>query len=220
MRRLVSSPAVLPAIALALSVTGPARAEVVETTALGFSVRESTEVRASPDEAWAQLVRPAEWWSASHTFSGDPANLSLDAMAAGCFCEVLPSTTSPRAAPRGSVMHMMVVYAEQGRALRMTGALGPMQSEGLHGALTITLKPLDGGGTRIGWEYVVGGYMRFAPEQIAPVVDRVLAEQASRLAAKLGPAAVTPAAPAPAKPRPEAAPAPKPMKRETGETGR
>ena len=138
MRCLVSFPAVLSALALAIV---PARAEVVETTALGFSVREATEVTAAPDEAWAVLVRPAEWWSAAHTFSGNPANLSLDAMAAGCFCEVLPSTVSPRAAPRGSVMHMMVVYAEQGRALRMTGALGPMQSEGLHGALTITLKP-------------------------------------------------------------------------------
>lgn len=214
MRCLVSSPAIVMALALAAS----AHAEVVATTPLGFSVRESTEVRATPDEAWAQLIRPAEWWSASHTFSGDPANLSLDAMAAGCFCEVLPSAVSPQAAPRGSVMHMMVVYAEQGRALRMTGALGPMQSEGLHGALTITLKPLDGGGTRIGWEYVVGGYMRFAPEQIAPMVDRVLGEQATRLAARLGPVAATPAAPA--KPDAGSAPAPKPMKRETGETGR
>jgi hypothetical protein len=214
MRCLVSSPAIVMALALA----GSAHAEVVATTPLGFSVRESTEVRATPDEAWAQLIRPAEWWSASHTFSGDPANLSLDAMAAGCFCEVLPSAVSPQAAPRGSVMHMMVVYAEQGRALRMTGALGPMQSEGLHGALTITLKPLGGGGTRIGWEYVVGGYMRFAPEQIAPMVDRVLGEQATRLAARLGPLAATSAAPA--KPDAESAPAPKPMKRETGETGR
>lgn len=214
MRCLVSSPAIVMALALAAS----AHAEVVATTPLGFSVRESTEVRATPDEAWAQLIRPAEWWSASHTFSGDPANLSLDAMAAGCFCEVLPSAVSPQAAPRGSVMHMMVVYAEQGRALRMTGALGPMQSEGLHGALTITLKPLGGGGTRIGWEYVVGGYMRFAPEQIAPMVDRVLGEQATRLAARLGPLAATSAAPA--KPDAESAPAPKPMKRETGETGR
>lgn len=216
MRCLVSFPAVLSALALAIV---PARAEVVETTALGFSVREATEVTAAPDEAWAVLVRPAEWWSAAHTFSGNPANLSLDAMAAGCFCEVLPSTVSPRAAPRGSVMHMMVVYAEQGRALRMTGALGPMQSEGLHGALTITLKPLDGGGTRIGWEYVVGGYMRFAPGQIAPAVDRVLAEQATRLAARLGPKA-PPSAPAPAKPEPSVNAAAKTMKRETGETGR
>lgn len=219
MRCLVSFSAACAALSLTLAAV-PLQAEVVETTALGFSVRESTEVRATPDEAWAALVRPADWWSASHTFSGDPANLSLDAMAAGCFCEVLPSTASPRAAPRGSVMHMMVVYAEQGRALRMIGALGPMQSEGLHGALTITLKPLDGGGTRIGWEHVVGGYMRFPPEQIAPVVDRVLAEQATRLAARLGPKAAAPSAPTPQRPEAQGKPAPKPMKRETGETGR
>ena len=200
----------------ALIFAAPAHAEVVSSSPAGFALRESTEVTADPEAVWQQLLRPAQWWSPTHTYSGDAANLSLDAMAAGCFCEILPNATSPRAAPRGSVAHMMVVYAEQGRALRMTGGLGPLQAEGLYGALTITLKPLEGGGTRIGWEYVVGGYMRYTPEQIAPAVDRVLAEQATRLAAKLGPK--NPASRGESAGPP--APTPPPARRAPAETGR
>lgn len=203
-------------IVAALLLAVPSHAEVVSSSPAGFAIREATEVSADPEAVWAQLLRPAQWWSRDHTFSGDPANLSLDAMAAGCFCEILPSTVSPRAAPRGSAVHMIVVYAEQARVLRMTGGLGPLQAEGLNGALTITLKPLDGGGTRIGWEYVVGGYMRFTPDQIAPAVDRVLGEQARRLAAKLGPTKAAGRGETQGPP----APSPAPVRREAVEIGR
>jgi hypothetical protein len=70
----------------------------------------------------------------------------------------------------------------------MTGALGPLQSEAVQATLTITLKPIDGG-TRLTWEYVVGGFMRYKQEQIAPAVDKVIGEQLNRLAEKLGPKA-------------------------------
>lgn len=200
----------------ALLLATPVQAEVVSSSAAGFAIRQSAEVSADPEAVWAQLLRPAQWWSPNHTFSGDAANLSLDAMAAGCFCEILPSMISPRAAPRGSAVHMIVVYAEQARVLRMTGGLGPLQAEGLSGALTITLKPLDDGGTRIGLEYVVGGYMRFTADQIAPAVDRVLAEQSARLAAKLGPRKAVGRGETQGPP----APPPAPPRREPLETGR
>jgi hypothetical protein len=97
----------------------------------------------------------------------------------------------------GSVEHMRIVYADpQAGVLRMVGALGPLQSEALSGALTITLKP-GAAGTRIELDYVVGGFMRMKPEQIAPLVDKVLGEQVQRLAAKLTPAEPVPPAPAP-----------------------
>lgn len=169
-----------------LAAAAPVSAEVVASTDQGFVIRESSDVPATAEEVWAQLIRPSAWWSDKHTYSGDAANLSLDAMAAGCFCEVLMSPESPRAAPRGSVEHMRVVYAEAPRVLRMAGALGPLQSEALQGTLKIALKPIDGGGTRILWEYVVGGFMRYKRDQIVPAVDAMLGEQASRLAAKLG----------------------------------
>jgi hypothetical protein len=84
--------------------------------------------------------------------------------------------------------------------LRLTGALGPLQSEALLGTMTITLKAGSTAGTRILVEYVVGGYMRYRPEQIAPAVDRMLGQQLAGLVAKLGAAAPSSAGPNPAKP--------------------
>ena len=184
--------------AIASLVAVPAQAEVFQKTANGFVIRLSADVKANADETWATQVKPSEWWSKQHTWSGDAANLSVDPRAGGCWCEVLPNKESPRATPRGSVEHMRVVYVEQGRALRMVGGLGPLQSEPVSGVLTVTLKPREGGsGTRIQWEYVVGGYFRYPVDQIAPSVDKVLAEQLQWLAMKLGPEAATaPAAPA------------------------
>ncbi len=178
-------PTMLAAVPLALAAS-PACAEVVASSEAGFVIRLTEEVTASPQESWKMLLMPGEWWSGGHTYSGDAKNLYLDAQATGCFCEKLPR---PKDAPddqrNGSVEHLHVVYAEPGRVLRLTGGLGPLQSEAVHGSLTMTFKAVPSG-TRILWEYVVGGYMRYKPEQIGPAVDKVLTEQFRRLGAKLG----------------------------------
>ena len=76
----------------------------------------------------------------------------------------------------------------------------------LTGTLTITLKP-GGAGTRIVMEYVVGGYMRYKSDEIAPAVDKVLAEQLAGLAASLGtPVEVADPVAEPAKPKAKAKP--------------
>lgn len=193
------------ALSLAALLAGgsvPALAEVNRQSDEGFVVRLGVDVRAAPEAAWAEMTRPEGWWSGQHTYSGDAANLHLDPRAGGCFCEVLPALSSPRAAPRGGVEHMRVLYAEEPRALRMTGALGPLQSEAVTGVLTMTLKPQDGG-TRILWEYVVGGYMRGNVAEVAPSVDVMLKEQLQWLALKLG--VMPPSRPQDAAPR-ESAP--------------
>lgn len=185
--------------ALALAVSSPAAAEVVAQSDAGFVIRLAAEVTATPQDAWKELVNPADWWLKEHTFSGDAANLYIDSQATGCFCEKLPL---PKGAPEGrpgSVEHMRIIHVSPGRVLRMSGALGPLQSEALTGTLTILLKPVNGK-TRILWEYVVGGYMRQKPEQIVPAVDAVLAQQLGSLAAKLGPVAPPKAASPEAKP--------------------
>lgn len=174
------------AAALALptmvAIAQPARAEVMARDERGFVIRQTVEVKAPVADVWRTLVKPATWWSSEHTFSGEAFNLTLDPVPGGCFCEKLAGA---RDATPGGVQHMRVVYVEPGRALRLTGALGPLQSEALLGTLTVTLKASDRG-TRILFEYVVGGYMRYRTEQIAPAVDRMFAQQATRLADKLG----------------------------------
>jgi hypothetical protein len=80
---------------------------------------------------------------------------------------------------------MRVIHVAPGRMLRLSGGLGPLQGEAAHGTLTITLAP-TAGGTSIKFTYVVGGYMRMKPAQLAPAVDSVLGAQLAGLAARLG----------------------------------
>ncbi len=80
---------------------------------------------------------------------------------------------------------MRVVYVEKPRALRLSGALGPLQAEALQGSLTVFLRPGEAG-TQVLLEYVVGGYMRRPVADVAAGVDKVLGEQLARLGAGLG----------------------------------
>src|SRR5277367_1894554 len=79
-----------------------AAAEVINVATNGFEVRETVHVAAAPDKAYAALLLPARWWGSDHTFSGNAANLTLDARAGGCWCESLPDG--------GSAEHLRVVY--------------------------------------------------------------------------------------------------------------
>ena len=203
-------PLLLAGMALAVIGSAPADAEVVDKSDAGFVVREVVEVPADAATTWAALIAPAKWWNGEHTWSGKAANLYLDAQATDCFCELLPlPENAPEGTRRGSVQHMRVIFASPFSVLRMSGGLGPLQSEPVNGVLTITLKPSDKG-TRILWEYAVGGYMRFKTDDIAPAVDKVLAEQIGGLAKLLGAADAAPADEGKAKPDEAAAPADKP----------
>jgi uncharacterized protein YndB with AHSA1/START domain len=162
----------LAALILALTVAGPATAEVKSATANGFEAATTVTIAAPADRVYAAFGEVGRWWSSSHTFSRDSANLSLELRAGGCFCERLKDG--------GTVEHMRVVYAAPGAGLRLRGALGPLQTEGVDGTLAWTLKPTEGG-TSVTQSYVVGGYIRSGMEQWAPRVDRVLDEQLQRL---------------------------------------
>lgn len=163
----------------------PAAAEVVQAVPAGFEITQSVTVDKPIDQVWMMLRSPQKWWDKEHTYSGDSANLYLDAQATGCFCEKLPG--------RGSVEHGHVVYVEPPLALRLHAALGPLQVEGASGALTFTLEPDGGSATKVTLRYVVGGYIRSGAEAMAPLVDKVLGIQMARLkdAAEAAPAPET-----------------------------
>lgn len=193
--------AVITACAAFFLTQGPASAEIVEQGEGSFVTRNAVVVKATPLEAWQALITPSKWWSSSHTWSADAENLYISPQGGGCFCELLPEPAdAPEGVRRGSAQHMVVVLADPGRALRMRGGLGPLQSEPAQGVLTVTLTPTDKG-TVIVFEYVVGGYMRFETPEIAKAVDGVIGQQLAGLAKQLGPVtgAAGPAAKAPAK---------------------
>ena len=166
--------------ALSAIVAGPAAAEVVGSSDSGFVSHGVVEVPADPDAVWDMLFRPSEWWNGAHSYSGSAANLTLEGVAGGCFCEAIPGSNGAAA---GQVEHMRVIYVHPGaRTLRLAGALGPLQSEAVTGVLTMTVEA-EGLGSMVTWDYVVGGHMRMPMTEMAPLVDQVVGEQLTRLAA-------------------------------------
>ncbi|QUL38400.1 SRPBCC family protein [Erythrobacter sp. JK5] len=175
----------LAGIALAFA-AAPLAAEVVDTSASGFVTRDEAVVEADLKDTWLALIAPAKWWNSAHTWSGDSANLTMRPQAGGCFCERIPEDPDPdRITLEGSVEHMRVIHAFPEKALRLQGALGPLQSEPVTGVLTIALTKVDDG-TRIVWEYNVGGPMRYKVADISKAVDGVMTQQLAGLAALLG----------------------------------
>lgn len=177
----------LTAVAFATSLAAaPVSAKVVETKSDSFTTHDEAVVKAPPLATWLALIKPADWWNPKHSWSGDAKNLTLTPQAGGCFCERIPVGDSAVAsALEGSARHAVVVQAFPMRVLRLRGGFGPLQSEPAEGVLTITMEAVPDG-TRIVWEYNVGGSMRYEVAKIAPAVDAVMSEALARLRDHLG----------------------------------
>jgi uncharacterized protein YndB with AHSA1/START domain len=151
-------------------------ADVVDAAPGGFTVKIVVESAAPPSRVYQALTdRIGSWWDKEHTYSGDPANLSIDARPGGCFCERLPGG--------GGVSHMKVVYAEPGKLLKLSGGLGPLQDLAVAGVMSWKLTEAAGK-TVIEVTYKVGGYLPGpgGVGALAPPVDAVLTAQVGRLA--------------------------------------
>src|SRR5690606_9558303 len=77
------------AAAAVLSATS-ADAEVVARGETGFTLKFAVEAEIDPADIPGAFQALPQWWQASHTYSGDAANLSLDLSPGGCWCETLP----------------------------------------------------------------------------------------------------------------------------------
>lgn len=64
--------------------------------------------------------------------------------------------------------------------MRLASALGPLQSEAVTGVLTFAIAATDAGHSKLTLSYVVGGYFRRDPAELAKAVDSVLADQLDR----------------------------------------
>jgi hypothetical protein len=162
------------AFTFALSHSSNAAAEVVGVGPNGFSLSETAHIAAPADKVYAAIITPSQWWSSQHSFSGNAANMALEAKEGGCWCETLPNG--------GFVEHLRVVYAAPGKVLRLRGALGPFQGWGVDGAMTYTLKG-DAKSTDLTIVYNLGGFNKDGFDAVSKGADGVLAEAVLRLKA-------------------------------------
>ncbi len=152
---------------------GWAAAEVVDSSASGFTVKLAITIQAPPADVYHRLIHNVgDWWSSAHTFSGDAHNLSIEEKPMGCFCEKLPGG--------GSVRHMEVIYLAPGKGLGLSGALGPLQTAAATGSMRFQISPVEGG-SKLEVTYAVGGYLKAGLDTWAKPVDGVLLEQMTRL---------------------------------------
>ena len=150
----------------------PAQAKIVDMSGGGFTIKHTVDVNKSPAEAYRLFAgRISAWWDPEHTYSGKSENLSIDVRPNGCFCERLDD--------QGNVVHMTVIYAQPGKVLRMTGALGPLQQFATAGVLTIEFSG-DAQHSVVNLTYAVGGYIPGGFEKLAPAVDQVMVGQLTR----------------------------------------
>lgn len=155
----------------AAGLAGSAAAEVIDAQQGGFTVRQTLTIAAPAARAWSALIVPGTWWDPAHSYSHDGKALRLDPRPGGLWSETLPD---------GGVVHMTVVYIQPRQALRLEGALGPLQSLGVAGHLTFALTEKDDVTTLVE-TYDVGGHAPGGLDKLAAPVDGVLAAQMQRL---------------------------------------
>ncbi len=150
-----------------------AMAEVRSAAATEFVLHHEAIVKAPPAQAYRLAVQVGKWWSGAHSYPGDAKNLRLDARAGGCWCENWGDN---------SVAHGRVLAARLSQMLRVDAPLGPLQAMPVQAILTISFKPVAGG-TRLAFDYTVAGPASLSLDKLAPIVDGVIGEQFTRLAA-------------------------------------
>lgn len=159
-------------IALALGISAPAAAEIVDVAANGMEIRQQLRIAAPPDKVWAALIVPARWWSSDHSFSGSSANITIDPRVGGCWCETLPNG--------GGVVHMEVTHIAPPKTLVFHGALGPFYNLAADSALSFDLAA-SGDETQVTMVFRAGGYVKEGFQKWSTAVDDVFAQQMGNL---------------------------------------
>jgi uncharacterized protein YndB with AHSA1/START domain len=152
-----------------------ARADVVDRSASGFTVRTTVVVAASPQRLYQDLLTVGAWWDQQHTYSGDAKNMTIVAQPGGCFCEKYGG---------GAVEHGRVVNISPNKMIRIASALGPLQELAVSGTMTWMIEPAtQGSGSTLTMTYAAGGYAAGGLDKLADIVDTVLAQQVKLLKA-------------------------------------
>ena len=150
-----------------------AQSETSAVSPAGFLVTHRHEVHASPQQIFEAIGRIGEWWNEVHTYSGHAANLSLDLVGGGCFCERWDGN---------SVQHAQVIQVRRGSLVRMQGGLGPLQPLPINAVLTFAMATVADK-TQLTVTYAVAGNSDAGLDKLAGPVDSVIGEATDRLVA-------------------------------------
>lgn len=150
-----------------------ASAEVITSAPDHFTLKLEAQSELSVSETWARLIEPSEWWQSDHTYSGDAHNLSLEPQAGGLWREDWEG---------GSVWHGTVLQAQPGQTLVLSAPFGPLQGLAVTSIWTISLAPIEGGGTQITFDHVTNGTDASGLDALAPAVDFVKQQAIESLA--------------------------------------
>lgn len=159
--------------ALCLIAAGGAAADIVEATPERYVLRQEASSVLAADTLWARLIKPASWWHPDHTYSGDAANLSLEATAGGLWREDWQG---------GSVLHGQVLLVLDGSTLKLDAPFGPLQDLAVTVVWTISVTS-EGSGSRVVFDEIANGTAASKLDALAPAVDFVKTEAIRRLTA-------------------------------------
>lgn len=171
-------------------VAEPALATVSNVSPSGFLVTIKSTLRTSPKTAFTALQQVGGWWNGEHTFSGKAGAMTLEMRAGGCLCERWDGI---------SVEHGRVIHVVREKAVRIEGALGPLQEMAVNGIMHFAMEAA-GDDTTLTFTYRVRGSPEAGLDKMAGAVDRVMTEQLTRLVRFVetgAPVAVVPPPPLP-----------------------
>jgi hypothetical protein len=144
----------------------PASAAIKSSNPHGFTVVQSIVVLDRLAPTWAAFGRLEDWWSNSVRAS----TKSFGTFRRGSWCERLPD---------GRTQCMRVKSAREGQELVLMGALEPMIFGTARATMVARFTP-EGPDTRVTVTYVATGFSDGNARKIAPVADKVLANQLQR----------------------------------------
>lgn len=147
-------------------------AEVVAVDEQGFVSEHRVDIAATPARVFEALAEETgAWWDPAHTYWGDSRRVQL------ALCPISLALCEVTADDEAFVIHLRVDAYRPGKALVLSGGLGPLQPLGVAASMSFHLEAAEHG-TRLDYRYVVNGR---DVEQWAEPVDRVQGGQLARL---------------------------------------